>query len=510
MPIDQLQFTNPQAYSGGADFTPLSKLYDVYKASQQRAMEEAALARLGPDMAQNTQALIASGVPGLATQGINLQQAAINRQREDAQHAIVNARMAEAQKLAQGRFGIEQSAERRVQEEYKKKLADEADAARLMSGFTGTTPKGTAPAPFPAPLPGAAPQAVPPQAVAAGGDGDGGGESGGGPAETGLPAWVNPVTAKIATNLVSGQPAAAAGVARDQIAELYRNPITRPLAVAFLQKQLTPDEWSYHFDNESGRVIATSKTDPSRTRDVTPGAVAGQAPASKQEREVSNYYKAGLAQGLTEEQARAFALNKGKQPSEDRTATQIKETEKADDSVFAAQAALTQIDKAQASSEKAFQGIGASQLGAVMSNLPSWVPGQQAGVATRVLENQQLRAALGQLQDAFGRNPSNREDQIMIKLQGAVNEPIEVRRQILQDAKEILQERLAKNQRKSELMHSGEYFRKGSAGVPTDATPAPKPSPSADLEAAKWARANPNDPRAQAIIQHLKSKQSGL
>ena len=201
--VNPIQITQPQAYSGGADFTPLAGLYDVYKRSQERAMQEAALARLGPNMEQNTQALIASGVPGLASQGLNLQQAAINRQREDAQHAITNARLAEAMKLSQSRFGIEQSQERRVQEEYAKKLADEAEAARIMSGFAGITPRGAAtpfpaplpgaaPAPssFPAPLPGAAPQAPPalqapgaPPAAAVAEGGDGGGDSGGGPAK---------------------------------------------------------------------------------------------------------------------------------------------------------------------------------------------------------------------------------------------------------------------------------------------------------------------------------------
>ena len=276
---------------------------------------------------------------------------------------------------------------------------------------------------------------------------------------------------------------------------MYRNPITRPLAVAFLQKQLTPDEWAYHFDNETGRVIATNKTDPSKTKDVTPGATAGQAPVSRQEREVENYYRAGIAQGLTEEQAKGFALNKGKLPSEERTATQIHELKKAEDSYFAATAARKALDKASDLSGKAFQGTGASQIGTVFANLPSWVPGHEAGVATGVLANTQIHAAMTQLQDAFGRNPSDREGQIMIKLQGAVNEPLETRNQIIKDAKEVFDERVAKNKRQYEQMQSGEYFKKGGGGAaaPPTAAAAAAATPAAATPAATGAKPSLSD-----------------
>jgi hypothetical protein len=58
--------------------------------------------------------------------------------------------------------------------------------------------------------------------------------------------------AAIRTNLASGQPAQAVGLDRNQLAELYRNPITRPLATAFLQKQFDPGK--YDFKEVGGKL----------------------------------------------------------------------------------------------------------------------------------------------------------------------------------------------------------------------------------------------------------------
>ena len=46
-------------------------------------------------------------------------------------------------------------------------------------------------------------------------------------------------------NLSSQQPAQAAGIGREEIAALYKNPLTRPIATAFLQKQLDPGTYKF-------------------------------------------------------------------------------------------------------------------------------------------------------------------------------------------------------------------------------------------------------------------------
>src|SRR5262249_4189194 len=124
-----------------------------------------------------------------------------------------------------------------------------------------------------------------------------------------------PVVDRVVNNLTSGQPAAASGVTREQIGELYRNPLTRPLATTFLQNAMSPAEWKGE-KLEDGRVVAVNdKT--LESRDVTPKTPTGEAPISKQEREAQGYFVAGKKLGMSDEQATAYAANKGKMPSQD-------------------------------------------------------------------------------------------------------------------------------------------------------------------------------------------------
>jgi hypothetical protein len=81
--VNPIQITQPQAYSGGADFSPLAKLYDVYKASQDRARQEAALGQLGDDPIANARFLTTSGSLPTAQLGLGMQDKEIVRRRED-------------------------------------------------------------------------------------------------------------------------------------------------------------------------------------------------------------------------------------------------------------------------------------------------------------------------------------------------------------------------------------------------------------------------------------------
>jgi len=59
------------------------------------------------------------------------------------------------------------------------------------------------------------------------------------------PASAPAAAAAVKANLASGEPAQSVGLDRNQLAELYRNPITRPLATAFLQKQFDPGKFDF-------------------------------------------------------------------------------------------------------------------------------------------------------------------------------------------------------------------------------------------------------------------------
>jgi hypothetical protein len=72
--MNGLSFPMPQAFSGGVDFSPLANLGNVYQQTQDRNRRLTALAQLGADPNQNALALIQSGDPQLAAQGLTLQR----------------------------------------------------------------------------------------------------------------------------------------------------------------------------------------------------------------------------------------------------------------------------------------------------------------------------------------------------------------------------------------------------------------------------------------------------
>ena len=70
MAIGSVPFPTPQAFSGGADFSPLANLGNVYQQAQDRQRMQAALAQMGNDPAANAQALIRTADPRLVEAGV--------------------------------------------------------------------------------------------------------------------------------------------------------------------------------------------------------------------------------------------------------------------------------------------------------------------------------------------------------------------------------------------------------------------------------------------------------
>ena len=423
--VNSISFPTPQAYSGGADFSLLANLGNVYKKAQEDARSQEALGRLGQGQDADAQTLLTSQVPGLAQLGLNMQASALNRQREDARYAVTDAR-------ENARLAIQKAAATRAQKDWEQKDIDEAEAAKLISGFGVPA---TAATPFPAPLPGAQPVqqqplaapvadtapsafgANPPmpsalQAVPVKAEGED---------PSTLPAWADPTTARIASNLTSGQPAATAGISRDQLAQLYRNPMTRPLATAFLQKQFDPGSWTYHFNADTGRVIATNSNDPSRTKDVTPGGPAGAA-GSKIEREQAAYARIADERGYTGRTRELFIAN-GKLPTADEAIKpgDRRQVDKALDIVDSSAGVINSLDHMKKLSSEAFSGPTAGARGYAASFLPSGLGGD-AGTATQLLHNEALREALGQLKSIFTGNQSNAEHKLLLEMEGSVNQ----------------------------------------------------------------------------------------
>lgn len=112
--VNPLTFSTPQAFSGGADFSQLGKLGDIYREGQDRAAQQSALSQLGNDPNANAQVLIQSGVPSLAQLGMRMQSDAATRAegvREfNAQQTIRTA----AEKRAQSTFDEDSPEARRA------------------------------------------------------------------------------------------------------------------------------------------------------------------------------------------------------------------------------------------------------------------------------------------------------------------------------------------------------------------------------------------------------------
>jgi hypothetical protein len=97
--VNSVMFPTPQAYSGGADFTPLANLGNVYQKAQEQARQQEALAALGQGQDADTQTLLTSGTLPLAQLGLSMQDKSIARQREDAANALAQSNWQQQQAI---------------------------------------------------------------------------------------------------------------------------------------------------------------------------------------------------------------------------------------------------------------------------------------------------------------------------------------------------------------------------------------------------------------------------
>jgi hypothetical protein len=134
MAVGSVSFPQPQAYSGGADFTPLANLGNVYQKAQAQQRQLAALAQLGTDPTANAQTLIQSQDPTLVGQGINLQNAQAAQQRQAAEDA-------ERRREFQLNYALSQSREDRANMTETEKYKEKADALRAQ-GIDPASPYG--------------------------------------------------------------------------------------------------------------------------------------------------------------------------------------------------------------------------------------------------------------------------------------------------------------------------------------------------------------------------------
>lgn len=472
-----------------SQWSQLANLGNVYRQAQEDAAKRSALAQLGQGVDADAATLLHSGVPSLAQIGLNMQQSALNRAREDARYAVTDKR-------ADAELSIRQEAARRAQETYDKQDADEAAAAKLIAQF-GRQP---AAAPDPAFTQGAtplvaSPPVVQPPTVPAAPDGQAvplapGQMPPGAPGEPAVPLAQPPIVPspiapsqvavappsvvdRIAGNLTSGAPAATAGISRDQLAELYRNPITRPIATAFLQKQFSPDTWKYE-KTDDGRIIGINER-TQETKDLTPPTASGAPAPTKQEREVQGYYQAGKSLGLNDDQARVFAENKGKMPTrDDLPASQQRRVDALTDQVRSAQKVLTNVGQLRELSHTAWGFPGATTASAFgASYLPSWAGGKSA-VDTQDLINAAHSNVANVAKGTFGARVTNLDVNLLKDLESSADQPDAVRQKIYDRAEKVFKQLSDEDTAEAEGIINHTRYKPGGQPQPaiTQATPA--------------------------------------
>lgn len=145
----------------------------------------------------------------------------------------------------------------------------------------------------------------------------------------------------------------------------------------------------------------------------------------------------------------------------DLSATETRELFSTEENIQAANNVISALDTALDLNDKSASGWGAEQFAGIGANLPDWVPGlggnETRDANTLQLKNVVTEQALSQLKLTFGAAPTEGERQILLDIQGSVNQPQEVRKRIFDRAKELAIKRLQFNEGKKQRIQAGAY-----------------------------------------------------
>ncbi len=164
----------------------------------------------------------------------------------------------------------------------------------------------------------------------------------------------------------------------------------------------------------------------------------------------------------------------------DLSATETRELFETEDNIQSANNVISALDTALDLNTKSGSGWGAEQFAGVGANLPDWVPGlggnETRDANTLQLKNIVTEQALSQLKLVFGAAPTEGERQILLEIQGSVNQPEEVRKRIFERAKELALIRLQFNEGKKQRIEQGAYGAIQQPGQMPSAAPGGFPS----------------------------------
>lgn len=145
-----------------------------------------------------------------------------------------------------------------------------------------------------------------------------------------------------------------------------------------------------------------------------------------------------------------------------------KELFEADEGIQAAGNVTRLLDHALDLNDKAYSGIGASKRSYLESVLPDWASPDsltggsvESANATQELQNTVMQQVLDNLKATFGGMPTEGERQVLVDVQGSVNQSPAVRKAIFERAKMAAQKRIVFNKMKASSLREGSYFQPG-------------------------------------------------
>jgi hypothetical protein len=327
--------------------------------------------------------------------------------------------------------------------------------------------------------------------------------------------------ARAVQNLTSGQPAAAAGLDREQLAQMYRNPITRPLATAILQKQMDPG--SYTYEKIGDRLMALHNKDPRLNKEVArgplvvggsiatedpsrPGQYGFQTPpeapkvihqkedeivrvpipgrpgeyttfggegVGKIQREIDTRTQAALAKGYPQETADYYGMN-GKLPKDDLTAKEVGTLTDNQKMVNSGKMVLDNVAEMKRLSPEAWSGMGATERAAITSKI---LPGfliPKGATNTEVLSNLALQNVAGQAKAMFGARLAFGEVKLLERLETTPNMSRATREAIYPQIERIINRHNNEIEAENEAIRNKTYKKPG--GGPTHGAPTAAPS----------------------------------
>lgn len=279
---------------------------------------------------------------------------------------------------------------------------------------------------------------------------------------------------------------------QDWIGRALRNPQTRQIAVDMLKREQERVSYGKPFRDEDGNLVQQDTKGQlhvvSRAEKDEGAKISGQATARRKEAEQigldpkspegRRYILTGqLPDGkdetidaqvkAREQQAARLGMVPGTPAYQSYTLTgkigrdqELSATDKkaimeADEHVMISQNVIDSLNQAKTLSKQAYQGPYASERGKAMALI-----GNEAGIATKDLDNLIKTNALGQLKSIFGAAPTEGERAILLEIQGSSEQPERVRQKIYDRAIGLAQRRLELNQQRADELRGGTLYKK--------------------------------------------------